>query len=121
MAETTRSATYVKRDDKKFTITWEGLDSDDTGAAVLLPRCRGLCAQITGDTLGVGGEITMQGSMDATNWGNLTDGGGSDVVLGAIGALGNIAERPLYIKPDVTGGDGTTDLDVVVCGDLVGD
>lgn len=116
MAETIRAHTgVVESGDGYFSITWTLLDQDDSGAVVRVPPCVGLTAQLLG-TLGTGGEITMQGSMDGTNWGSLTDGAGNAVVLGAIGAMSLIAERPLYIRPDVTGGDGDTSLTLVLAG-----
>lgn len=89
-------------------ITWTGLDSDDSGSPVELVDFPDKTVAITG-TFGVGGSITMQGSMDGTNWFALTDPQGNAITKTAAG-MELIVEAPRYVRPLVTAGDGTTSL-----------
>ena len=91
-------------------FTWTGLDSDDSGAAIEIVDYTDRTVAITG-TFGSGGSITMQGSNDGTNWFALTDPQGNAVTKTAA-AMELIMEAPLYIRPLVTAGDGTTSLTV---------
>lgn len=90
--------------------TWAGLDSDDSGAAIECMDYADRTVQITG-TFGAAGSITMQGSNDGTNWFPLTDPQGNAITKTAA-ALELIMEAPLYLRPLVTAGDGTTNLTV---------
>jgi hypothetical protein len=104
-----------------FTVTWTGLlqSSSDTGAWVHVPPCVGLTAQLQG-TLGTGGAITMQGSNDdGTSAGTLVDYEGNAGVMDAIGEFSSPIPRPVLIRPSVTAGNGSTDLDVVLSGQIV--
>lgn len=58
-------------------------------------------------TFGVGGSITLNGSNDNVNFYPLTDPQGNAITKTAA-ATETIEEAPLYIRPNVTAGDGTT-------------
>lgn len=113
----TREVSLAKGDGQIVTASWEGLlqTSSDFGAGVHVGNVDGLTVQMVG-TLGTGGEVTMQGSNNGTDWGTLQDPAGTPVVLDAIGAMFLIGNRPLYIRPSVTAGDGGTDVDVILVG-----
>lgn len=117
----TRAAAMAIRNDKKVSVTWTGLlqSTSDVGTGVVLPNVDGLTAQLSG-TLGTGGAITMQGSNDGTNWGTLVTADNTAVVLDAIGEMFTIASRPLQVRPNVTAGDGSTDLTLILVGDING-
>jgi len=66
-------------------------------------------------TFGVGGTVRIEGSLDGTNYAVLTDpqGNALDITSAKIEA---ISEAVLYMRPRVTGGDGTTSLSVYIFG-----
>lgn len=95
-------------------ITWAGLANADSGSAGDLVGSPDKTVQVTG-TFGAGGSVTLQGSNDGTNWETLSDPLGTALTFTAAG-LKAVLENPLYIRPIVTAGDGTTDLAVTLCG-----
>lgn len=113
----TRSGVVTKDESGIVTASWTGLlqSSSDVGAGLHVGNVDGLTAQLIG-TLGTGGEVTMQGSNDGSSWGTLQDPAGAPVIIDAIGDMFLIGNRPLYIRPSVTGGDGDTDVDVIMVG-----
>lgn len=97
-----------------YVITrWPDLALGDTGAAVLCPPIGDRTAQVHG-TFGVAGSVRLLGSLDGVNYAPLTDPQGNtlDFVQGKLEA---IMELVPYIKPEITGGDGTTALTVTIC------
>lgn len=98
-------------DDGYVTVTWETLESGDDGAPVRLGRLADKTVQVTGAFDGE--TVTMQGSMDGTNWFPLTDGSGTVVEFAAAGGS-LIAENPLWVRPLCDGVGTTVDLDVVI-------
>lgn len=89
---------------------WEGLDSDDDGEALEMPAWADRSVQVIG-TFGAGGTISFKGSNDGTNYEILQDIEGAALTFTAAG-LRSVLELTRYVKPVVTAGDGTTDLDV---------
>ena len=89
-------------------IKWVGLLNGDTGDAVEMAAWPDRSVQVHG-TFGTGGSITFQGSNDGTNWFALTDPQGNAITKTAAG-LEAVTELTRYIRPSVTAGDGTTDL-----------
>lgn len=73
-----------------------------------------LTVQVVG-TFGTGGSITMQGSNDGTNWATLEDRENNAITVTAA-ALVEIRDHPRFIRPNLTAGDGTTNLRVLVFG-----
>lgn len=71
----------------------------------------GVTFQVSG-TWGAGGALVIEGSNDGTNYFTLTDQANAALTLSA-NALKTVRDTPLYIRPRVTGGDGTTSLTVV--------
>lgn len=96
-----------------FLATWTGLlqSSSDVGTAAGVPRCDILTFQLAG-TLGTGGAVTLQGSQDNSTWGTLHTFGGADAVVDAIGEFVAVVEAPLYVRPSVTAGNGSTNLQI---------
>lgn len=106
------------------TWTWTALkkSTDDVGTGVQVGNVRGLCVQLAG-TLGSGGAVTMQGSNDGSNWGDLYIGeylpsndSEPKIVLDALTELRAVPVLPLYIRPKVTAGDSATSLTVILSG-----
>ncbi len=95
------------------TLFWQGLtdDSSDSGAPADLKNHADRSVQLIG-TLGAGGACTIQGSNDGgTTWATLNDPQGDALVLTALG-LYQIQEYSKEVRPLITAGDGTTDLDL---------
>lgn len=90
-------------------VLWDGLLNGDVGAAVEIPDFSDKTVTFEG-TFGTGGTIVFQGSNDGSNWYSLTDGQGNAISKTAAG-IEAVAENPRYIRPSVTAGDGTTDLE----------
>ena len=120
---TTRNPTQEPRIDVHLTKwIWTGLLNGDDGAplggataganyhrdhAVYGDRS----VQITG-TLGAGGTIVIEGSNDGgVTWATLNDAFGNALTLTALG-IKQITECVGQIRPRVTAGDGTTNLNV---------
>lgn len=108
--------TVVALDGGTKLVTWATLLNTDTGAPVYLPDFGDRSVQLSG-TLGVGGAVTMQGSNDAptaapATYGGVTDPGLTAIVLSAVGAIETVLDPVVWIRPNVTAGDGTTSLTV---------
>lgn len=88
---------------------WTGLangESGDTPAADILSGDRVM--QVTG-TFGAAGTIIAEGSLDGTNWFQLRDPSSTLISFTAAGGKA-ILEAVPFVRPRVTGGDGTTAL-----------
>lgn len=94
-----------------WVVTWEGLGGEDDGAPLEMPGWADRSVQITGtfDT----GTCTIEGSNDGTNYELLTDGQGNDISKTSADLEG-VAEITRYLRPHVTGGGGSCDIDVTV-------
>ena len=93
--------------------TWAGLLADDDGEPVRLAVYSDRSIQVSGEFGGA--SVTIGGSNDGETYHALTDTAGEPLTLTA-GALKQIVELPVFLKPRVFGGDGTTSLKVVLSG-----
>lgn len=93
--------------------TWAGLAADDDGEPVRLAVYSDRSIQVVGSFGGA--SVTIGGSNDGVNYHALTDTSGSELILTAA-ALKQIVELPVFIKPRVFGGDGSTDIKVIMAG-----
>lgn len=93
-------------------ISWTGLDSDDSGSPAEMVDFPDMTVAVTG-TFGAAGSVTLQGSLDGTNYFALTDPQGNAITKTAAG-IEAVIEAPRYVRPLVTGGDGTTSLTVTI-------
>lgn len=93
--------------------TWAGLSANDDGEPVRLAVYSDRSIQVSG-AFG-GASVTIGGSNDGETYHALTDTSGEPLTLTA-GALKQIVELPVFLKPRVFGGDGTTNLKVVLSG-----
>jgi hypothetical protein len=64
-----------------------------------------------GGTFGAGGTVVVEGSNDGTTYFTLNDQANAAVTVSAA-ALKTIRDAPLFIRPRVTAGDGTTSITV---------
>ena len=99
--------------DHVWKVVWPNLANGDTGDPVTLPKYADRTVQIVGNTWGVSGSVTLEGSLDGTNWFPLTDLLGTDITYTA-NKLETITELVQYVRPNVTNGDGTTDITVTL-------
>lgn len=93
--------------------TWSALLAGDDGEPVRLAVFSDRSVQIAG-TFG-GASVTIGGSNDGITYHALTDTGGGSLSVAAA-CLKQIVELPVWIKPRVFGGDGTTNLTVTMAG-----
>lgn len=93
--------------------TWSGLASNDDGDPVRLAVFSDRSVQVVGEFGGA--SITIGGSNDGVTYHALTDTAGAPLTL-AGAALRQIVELPVWIKPKVFGGSGSTSLTVIMAG-----
>lgn len=98
--------------ERYFHYTWEGLGDGDDGTPIRLSFSADKSVQVSG-TFSTGGELTLEGSMDNANWETLSDPQGNALALSS-GGVKTILQNPRYIRPRVTGGDASTDLEVLI-------
>ncbi len=115
MAERTKTITPLRTfGDNAWVVRWEGLTQAtlDEGDAFEGVGAADRSVQVFG-TFGAGGTLRIEGSNDGTNWAALTDpqGNALDFTTAKIEA---ITELVRYLRPRVTGGDGTTSLTCVL-------
>lgn len=93
--------------------TWAPLAADDDGEPVRLAIYSDRTIQVAG-TFG-GASVTIGGSNDGETYHALHDTSGATMTLTG-GVLLQIVELPVYLKPRVFGGDGTTAIKVILAG-----
>lgn len=124
-----QSASGATRGDGSFyRIRWAALANGDSGAPLAMGEWADRSIHVWAQTsvggasvLGAGGSVSIEGSNDydpVTNttgsWIALTDQNGV-VMTYTAAALKQMTEAPLWIRPRVTAGDGTTSCNVVLC------
>ena len=91
---------------KWLTLTTTNAD----GQPLIIDRRTDRTVQVSG-TFGAGGTLVIEGSNDGTNYFTLNDLQATALSFTSA-RLEGISEMPLYIRPRVTAGDGTTSLNV---------
>lgn len=86
-------------------ITWANLTTGDTGDPVDYRAYTDRAVQVTG-TFG-GATVTIEGTIDGTNYATLTDPQGNALSITAA-KIEQVAETVVKIRPAVTGGSGTS-------------
>ena len=105
----------VSKDMAVRAVTWTGLLNGDTGDWISLAEWSGKSFQISG-TFGVGGSISIQGSNDPTaptNAATLSNWQGTALTATTASFL-TARDMPLWVRPNVTAGDGSTNLTCVL-------
>lgn len=90
---------------------WTGLLLGDDGAWLLLAHYGDKCLHVFG-TWG-GATLAFEGTNETgtpTNPAPLSDPGGVVISLSSTTTIKQVLENPLYVRPRVVGGDGTTSL-----------
>jgi len=95
-------------------IIWSGLLQGDNGDGIQYSHYLNKTFQVFG-TFG-GATISIQGSNDGTNWAPLNDATGTALTLTASKLIRRTDDIPLWVRPVVNGGDGTTSLTVACVG-----
>lgn len=114
MATITAARSVIEANYSNYVIReWSGLQLGDDGNVQLCPAIGDRAVQVSG-TFGVGGNVRILGSLDNINFNVLTDPQGNPLDF-AQGKIETIMELVPYIKPQVTGGDGSTNLKVTLC------
>lgn len=103
-------------DHKYVSVAWGGLANGDDGTGALFAGVADKTVQVLG-TFGSGGTVVIEGSMDGSTWAGLTDPQGDPLSFAAAG-INTVLENPKFIRPNVTAGDGTTDLTVIIGGSI---
>ena len=93
--------------------TWSGLLNTDTGDKFAPNDHVDISIQVIG-TPSAGGTVILEGSNDGTNWGALSDQAGNAISLTAAGAIKAVGEVCKFYRPNVTGGDGSTDVTALI-------
>lgn len=101
-------------------IRWPAMANGDTGKPYACHRQVNRCIQ-AGGTWGSGGTVTVKGSngvgtlvSGSTQFDVLEDTQGTDLTLTTSNRLEEIKESCIYIRPEVTAGDGDTSLEVIL-------
>lgn len=89
-------------------VQWANMKNGDTGAVVDLHCYADRSIQAEG-TFGTGGTLVCEGSNDGTNYRTLKDHTGVSASITTADVVG-ISQLPLWIRPRVAAGDGTTNL-----------
>lgn len=92
-------------------VTWANMPLDEVGLALPMAQYSDRSVQVTG-TFG-GATVTIEGSNDGVNYFTLVDPHGNNLSF-VTSRLEAVLEMVLWVRPKVTGGDGTTDLTVTM-------
>ena len=97
----------------KWTPLLNGDDGGVAGPTQGAPSLPDKTVHVTG-TPGASFSMDIEGSNDNTNWKVLTAPQGGALTMTAVDIIEQIQENPLYIRPNVTVGDGTTSVTVII-------
>ena len=106
------NATITQLGADAVAIAWSGMALNDTGQPIELAAHYDRSVEVQG-TFGAGGAVDFEGSNGGVNYAVLHDIWNNAVSFSAAG-LAAPAEAVRYVRPHVTGGDGTTAVDVIV-------
>jgi hypothetical protein len=104
----TRSTTGNSR---AFVATWLNLATGDEGDALPFGQYTDRSVQVVG-TFG-GATVVVEGSLNGTDWATLTDPQGNDLLI-TTAKIEMVTEATVFIRPRISGGDGTTDITVLM-------
>lgn len=95
-----------------YQLSWPNMPQDEVGQSAAFARYSDRSVQVTG-TFG-GATVTIEGSNDGVNFFTLVDPQGNNLSF-VTAKLEAILELCIWIRPKVTGGDGTTSINVDMC------
>lgn len=93
--------------------TWTGVLSGDTFSPLNAPQLQDKTISAVG-TFGAAGAVALVGSNDGTNWEPVHQAGTNTPINLTGAGMAALAESPVYLMPQVSGGDGTTSLTVSI-------
>lgn len=99
---------FTQVEGNALVTNWSVTSAAPTGNAAFLPGLPDRAVQVFGNFGGA--SILLEGSNDNSNWAQLHDPTGADLIFTAAG-IAAVLENPLYIRPNVSGGAG---VDVTV-------
>jgi hypothetical protein len=109
---TTRTITHIPTGQHlAWAVAWT-LANAEAGDQLEMPGASDRSVQVSG-TFG-GATAVLQGSNDGVTWNTLTDPQGNALSFTA-GGLEAVLELTRYVRPSVSGGDGTTSVAFVLC------
>lgn len=94
-------------------IDWAGCLNGDTGNPVNVEGAKALTVLLAaGGTLGLAGNCRWEGSIDGVNFFTMNSEIGIPAVVNQIALLAPtmMKERPRFVRPNISAGDGTTSL-----------
>lgn len=91
---------------------WTGMTVGDVGDPIILTRYSDRTLHVTG-TPGAGGVVVLKGSNNGVDYDDMRDVFGNTISATA-SKLITLTEVPLYVRPEVTAGDGTTAFTIAV-------
>lgn len=97
-----------------YVATWTGLLTAETGVFADMPVDAATRSVQVSGTFGAAGNVIIEGSNDGTNFFTLNNALGTALGTITTAALNSIDQNCLFIRPRVTGGDGTTLLNVII-------
>lgn len=106
----------VSRNGGVILVTWPALANGDDGRPVRLCEYNEKTFQATG-TLGAGGALAWEGSMDGVTWAALNTKQGTAISQTTLGLV-STQDRPIWVRPHVTAGDGTTSFTAAMAGHI---
>lgn len=92
-----------------FVATWADLALGDTGDSLPFSQYTDKSVQVFG--IFGGATVALEGSNDGVHWSPLTDPQGNDLLITS-SKIEMVTEATLQVRPNITGGDGTTALTV---------
>lgn len=111
----TRPCTVTRIDENTVKFAWDTLTTTNSDGQPIPSNFADYAdrhVQVIG-TFGAGGNLRVEGSIDESNYAALNDPFGTALNITAASVKG-ITEIPLRTRPNVTAGDGSTDLDVFI-------
>jgi hypothetical protein len=109
MATTKTISKIDKFKEEAYLASWAALDNGENGDSVEMPSYSDRSIQVQGTFASA--TVAIKGSNDGSNYFQLKDPFGNDVSFTAAGGK-QIVECTRYIRPEVSGGGGTTDIQV---------
>jgi hypothetical protein len=102
---------------KFFRFVWTAVPNADTGVPMGAGKLADKTIQVTG-TFG-GATVTLEGSMNGTDWVTATDANGDPIAMTSAGAA-LIIENFRFLRPSVAGGGGSTSVTVQIGASALG-
>lgn len=107
---------YRNGDFSVTTYYWEGLDNGDDGSPIHVPTYADITFQVVAPDWGVGGSISLEGSLkhtdpsSDTDYDVLHDPFENEITFTGSNGTKAVTENCNWIRPHVTAGNGDTDI-----------